>query len=752
MYDDMNPPGSPLPRRFLLKSIVRAISLLLCLMGTAALGSRAAPLAGNAKAAASSKSAASPKRFASPKMQTRPTASATEAPATVLSDKQQTELERLLSEGEDTLREGDYEKAAQIFQSAAQKAPKDPRPYVALGRIHFLQSKTEDSLSDLQSAIKLGPNFAPAHFEMGMTLMTLGKLDQAAVALQRAVELDPSRAQYHYQLGQLKMSSGSEEAATSEFSRALQLDPQNAGARVALARRLSASGLVEDAIAQCRAAIAISPQDPALPYQLGVLYEKEGKPKEAIEAFRKALSLNPKDWQSLKELATVYGAGADWANARDSASRWADLEPDNPAAQFTLAWSAMATRELGEAKDAFEKCIQLDGNNPELYNAYGLLLQDMGKWSEAETAFAQVLQLSPEHVPAQLNIAMVYLNTGRYLEAEKLIDKLSAGNPPAPFVVSAAAYVYAKLGKFDLADKFAGQALQQNGEDVLARVAQALVAGGRGDIPKQVTELEQALASAPDSVFVINELADGKLKQGLAKDAAQMAQQSLQISPGDLHAKQILALAVGAQGNWDGALLLLREVVARKKTDAEVRSQLAYALEMKGEFDDARLTYQQAAKLDPDASAPLLGLARLAIGERKVAKGIELIQQALKHHPDDLSAHLLLSEALYLNGRYSASLDECKQVLTNDQGNTKALCLFGRNLYRKKDWKGAADYFNKCLDGPTVPPEDWLLAASAMEKVKDLGAARKILQNAVAAYPRNQSLSASLQRVSSKLR
>src|SRR4029453_5438534 len=159
---------------------------------------------------------------------------------------------------------------------------------------------------------------------------------------------------------------------------------------------------------------------------------------------------------------------------------------------------------------------------------------------------------------AQLNMVMVYLNSGRYEEAEKLITKLSVSNPTAPFVVSASAYVYAKLGKLELADKYAGDALKQNGEDVLSRVARGAVIGGRGDIQKQVTELEQALASARESVFVINELAEAKLKQGLSRDAAQMAQQALQISPSDVHAKRILALALGQQGNWDGALLLLR--------------------------------------------------------------------------------------------------------------------------------------------------------------------------------------------------
>lgn len=68
---------------------------------------------------------------------------------------------------------------------------KDPIAYFAIGRIHMMEGRHDDSIAALETAIELNPSFAQSHHGLGMAFALAGRLDEAKAALCMAERLSP---------------------------------------------------------------------------------------------------------------------------------------------------------------------------------------------------------------------------------------------------------------------------------------------------------------------------------------------------------------------------------------------------------------------------------------------------------------------------------------------------------------------------------------------------------------------------------
>jgi adenylate cyclase len=78
-----------------------------------------------------------------------------------------------------------------LAQKALALDNQDPVAYFAIGRIHMMQGRHDDSIAALKTAIELNPSFAQAFHGLGMALTLAGRLDDAIEALQQSELLSP---------------------------------------------------------------------------------------------------------------------------------------------------------------------------------------------------------------------------------------------------------------------------------------------------------------------------------------------------------------------------------------------------------------------------------------------------------------------------------------------------------------------------------------------------------------------------------
>ncbi len=86
-------------------------------------------------------------------------------------------------------------------------------------------------------------------------------------------------------------------------------------------------------------------------------------------------------------------------------------------------------------------------------------------------------------------------------------------------------------------------------------------------------------------------------------------------------------------GDPEGALGVLRELIAAEPTLAEAHHQQAIALHALGQYDEAEVSYQTALGRNPHHFAAAAGLGHICVERDDYAGALDFYKRALKIHP-----------------------------------------------------------------------------------------------------------------------
>jgi tetratricopeptide (TPR) repeat protein len=152
--------------------------------------------------------------------------------------------------------------AMQRAQAAAESAiradPDDAWAHHALGSVHLVGRRFEDSVAEFETALALNHNFAPAQAYYGLTLTYTGRWREGMEAVRRALRLsprDPLAAIYHGILSYACFVGRDYETAIRESREALRHRGDFVGAHRVLTAACGLAGRIEEA-QQAREALA----------------------------------------------------------------------------------------------------------------------------------------------------------------------------------------------------------------------------------------------------------------------------------------------------------------------------------------------------------------------------------------------------------------------------------------------------------------------------------------------------------------
>jgi tetratricopeptide (TPR) repeat protein len=129
---------------------------------------------------------------------------------------------------------GSYEQAVQRLCEASDLNPKDPVPYLFLGRMQSTQtSPSEQVVEKLHRFVVQQPENAQANYYYAVGLRKLGegqqdiaRAAQVGALLRKAVRLDPKYAAAYLQLGVIHSEQKNYPQAISDYQQAIQADPE----------------------------------------------------------------------------------------------------------------------------------------------------------------------------------------------------------------------------------------------------------------------------------------------------------------------------------------------------------------------------------------------------------------------------------------------------------------------------------------------------------------------------------------------
>jgi radical SAM superfamily enzyme YgiQ (UPF0313 family) len=94
-------------------------------------------------------------------------------------------------EGDYHLDEGSFGRALELYKTAARRHPRNPWPFLRMGKAHFMSENYEDAERDFASVIDLVPNYYGGRLKRAESLLALGRRDESRACAEAAARLNP---------------------------------------------------------------------------------------------------------------------------------------------------------------------------------------------------------------------------------------------------------------------------------------------------------------------------------------------------------------------------------------------------------------------------------------------------------------------------------------------------------------------------------------------------------------------------------
>jgi tetratricopeptide (TPR) repeat protein len=208
--------------------------------------------------------------------------------------------EELLEAGAQSLMAGEFEKAAELFQRAADSSSEDPQAYNGLGIAYFEQQEYRKAIEAFDKSIQLDSSSYKPFFNRGNAKFELQQYKEAVADYNTANALDAGVVDIYYNRGLALLGMEQYEDALFDFELATEGNPKSAHVHFNKAKAHLGNNDPISAISALNEVIAIDNRNGPAFYLLGVTEMSAlGKKDEGCANLKMALSLGytaAKEW------------------------------------------------------------------------------------------------------------------------------------------------------------------------------------------------------------------------------------------------------------------------------------------------------------------------------------------------------------------------------------------------------------------------------------------------------------------------
>nr|WP_245001954.1 tetratricopeptide repeat protein [Cupriavidus pinatubonensis] len=375
--------------------------------------------------------------------------------------------------------------------------------------------------------------------------------------------------------------------------------------------------------------------------------EIAGNTPGALSALDEALRLRP-DFEPAALMVAELRAEEEPDKAIAGLRRFLDKSPRSVNGHITLARLYLMRNDMPAARQEFETLRKVAPADPRVPLALGLTSLQAKEYGEAEQYLKEYLQLAAKVPTANPDIAFQYLaqiaeERKDYAGAIQWLERIEDSRL-APAAAAKRAQLLARMGKLDDAQAIFGDMLS-DAEDIPdpAQRTQRMTAIRQAEIATLMETkaydrarkaLDERVSAEPDNADWIYELAMlderqkryDRMEQGLRRvialqpeqkqgynalgysladrnvrlpEARKLLERASELGPDDPYIMDSLAWVKYRMGELQPAADLLKNAYA-KAPEAEIGAHLGEVLWQLGEREEARKTWTEAAKIEPD--------------------------------------------------------------------------------------------------------------------------------------------------------
>jgi tetratricopeptide (TPR) repeat protein len=180
----------------------------------------------------------------------------------------------------------------QAWQVAANLAPDDPNPYLALGSFYYARGDAESAMQAFSKALDLAPDLPEAYNNLGLIYAQQGEHEQAIAAFRTALELEPGVATTEHNLGASLQATHNYTEAVGHYQTSLALGGPQISTLLNMAIAYYEAGQPQDAEIAAHEALRLTPDQAPAYTVLGAAALDAGQPELALSELQRAVDLD----------------------------------------------------------------------------------------------------------------------------------------------------------------------------------------------------------------------------------------------------------------------------------------------------------------------------------------------------------------------------------------------------------------------------------------------------------------------------
>ncbi len=383
----------------------------------------------------------------------------------------------------------------------------------------------------------------------------------------------------------------------------LRADPENGAAWGRYGMTLEAHTFTAEAIAAYRQAHALSPRTFRWPYLLATLID-ERSAAESLPLYRAALALNPDYAPGRVRYAEALERAGQFDDAATEYERAARLMPANAHAHAGLGRLALAAGDPAAAVRHLSRAHDLAPEN----RSFAVTLAqaharagDRERGQEIAAAARSLGRINYRNDPIRSSVHDLALDVRSYLRR---------------------ANAHRVHGELELAQRELRAGIAVDGSRPELHFALAEVLAASGDQPASQVAARRAYELHPELEGVAAFLARGLFQSGDLSGALAMAEEALDLSPGDVNMMLLVAIISAERGDVVRTVEILDRAYQARPQDAPTRNALIQLLTNVGEAmansglqDAAAVQLEKALDLAEEAESPDVALLQRRLAQ-----------------------------------------------------------------------------------------------------------------------------------------
>ncbi|MBN1284681.1 MAG: tetratricopeptide repeat protein [Anaerolineae bacterium] len=285
--------------------------------------------------------------------------------------------------GQDYYRQGDYEKAIEMYTIALQLDAGFAEAYNGKGQAYAATERYESAIEDYTRAIELDPGMAEAYNNRGIASRRLDDYTQAIEDYSQAITINPDFAEAYNNRGYLYFVQGAYDQAIDDYTRAIELAPGLANAYTSR----------------------------------GYAYYGRGDYRAAIDDYTRAIEIDPGMAEAYTNRCRAYYRLGEYEPAVQDCTRAIEIDPDQPIAYTSRARAYHTLAQYDQAVEDYTHAIRLDSNLAEAYAGRGYTHYVQGDYTSALYDYTRALEIDPNLADVYLSRGYVHFDQGLYAEA-----------------------------------------------------------------------------------------------------------------------------------------------------------------------------------------------------------------------------------------------------------------------------------------------------------------------------------------------